>query len=89
MVKGIGKALRAIRIANDLTSEELGEFVSKGHGCILNWENGRSQPKPTDIVRLCKVLNTDPNTLFGWGLDDVLTPRQINCAIYALLGRFR
>lgn len=36
-------------------------------GCMYDYINQVSEPNIENLIALCKALNTDPNTLLGWG----------------------
>jgi DNA-binding XRE family transcriptional regulator len=52
----VGKAIRAARLAANLTTSGLGQKIGTGSGPISNYERGKTNPGPTIRARLARVL---------------------------------
>ena len=61
----LGEKLKAARKAAGLSQKELAEAVGAKHNSVSNWENGLNSPSTNTILELCRVLNIQPNELYG------------------------
>ena len=61
----LGEKLKAARKAAGLSQKELAEAVGAKHNSVSNWENGLNNPSADTILELCRVLNIQPNELYG------------------------
>lgn len=69
--------IKALRKANDMTLEELGNIVGVGKSTVRKWENGDIRNMRRDkIAKLAKALSVSPSYLMGWedekGVTDVV-----------------
>lgn len=63
----IGDKIHQLRIANNMTLEELGNKVSVGKSTVRKWEQGIIQNMKRDkIDLLARALNCSPAYLMGW-----------------------
>lgn len=63
----MGLRIRALRLAAGMTQIDLAEAVGyRDSSSITFIEQGRNNIKLEKILRLCAVLKTSPNELFGW-----------------------
>lgn len=60
-----GENLRAARLGAGLSQKQLAEAVGAKHNSVSNWENGVNSPSNATIEKLCQVLGTRPDVLFG------------------------
>lgn len=74
----IGEKIKALRLKNNLTLEQVGNAVGVGKSTVRKWENGMIANMRRDkIVSLAKALNTTPAYLLGFSeestvsLDDI------------------
>ncbi len=58
--------LKRLRKEKRLTQIELSEKIGTPYYCVSNWESGRTTMPAEIVPRLCQVLETTPNELFGW-----------------------
>ena len=59
----IGKNIRLLRSAQNMTQDQLAEALHMTRQTVSNYETGKSQPDIDTIVRLAEALQTDPNAL--------------------------
>jgi len=52
-----------------ITKEELSLMMGKSKNVVSNWENGHNKINSSDVLHLCKALNIDANTLYGYDSD--------------------
>ncbi len=63
----IGEKIKALRLKNNLTLEQVGNAVGVGKSTVRKWENGMIANMRRDkIVSLAKALNTTPAYLLGF-----------------------
>lgn len=63
----IGEKIKALRLENNLTLEQVGNAVGVGKSTVRKWENGMIANMRRDkIVSLAKALNTTPAYLLGY-----------------------
>lgn len=61
----IGKKIRALRLGNDLTQEELASRLELTKGYISQLENNLTSPSITTLFSLLEVLGTDIHEFFA------------------------
>lgn len=61
----IGKKIRALRLGNDLTQEELASRLELTKGYISQLENNLTSPSIQTLFAILEVLGTDIHTFFG------------------------
>jgi len=61
----LGKRLRRLRRAADMTQRQLAERAGVNLGSLRNWEQGTRQPLADAIVKLAKALNVTTDQLLG------------------------
>lgn len=60
----IGQKIKTARVKKGLTQEALAEKVGVQKSAVAKWENGRvSEIRRSNLLKLAKVLNIDPNSL--------------------------
>lgn len=63
----MGDKIKALRLANHMTLEELGNKVGVGKSTVRKWEQGIiANMKRDKIAKLAKALDTTPAYLMGW-----------------------
>ena len=60
------KRLKAARILNGLTGEDMGEKLNKTKMSYLNIENGRVEPKISDIIAISSILGNNIDYFFNF-----------------------
>lgn len=64
-MKNVGKLMKRIRLANDLTQEEFGERIGLQKSAVAKYENGkRLDMKRSTIVKICEEFNVSPLLFF-------------------------
>jgi len=62
----MGKRIRDLRIAAELTQEELGEKVGLQKSAIAKYENGKSENMKRSVIKkMADVLGVSPSYLMG------------------------
>ena len=61
-----GDYLKQIRLENDLSQKELAAKMKVNNYTISDWERGRTQPRPFDILLLSYVLEVSTDELLGF-----------------------
>ena len=61
---GIGENIRKLRLAHDMTQEQLGEALGKTRSAISQYETGIAIPRMGVIANMCRV--------FGCGMYDII-----------------
>lgn len=70
----IGEKIKALRLKNNLTLEQVGNAVGVGKSTVRKWENGMIANMRRDkIVSLAKALNTTPAYLLGFSEEPAST----------------
>ena len=62
-MNNIGKHIRSLRNAKNMTQEALAEALFVTRQTISNYETGKSQPDIDTLLKISQALNTDINTL--------------------------
>ena len=62
-MNNIGKHIRNIRTAKQMTQEELAEKLFVTRQTVSNYETGKSQPDIDTLILIATALDTDVNTL--------------------------
>ena len=62
-MRDIGKNIRTIRQARNMTQDILAEKLFVTRQTVSNYETGRSRPDVDMLLRIAEVLQTDPNTV--------------------------
>lgn len=60
-----GKRLRALRLEQDLTCEELGKILNKGRSTVSHWETAKRNPDLDDLLFLAKFFDVTTSYLLG------------------------
>lgn len=60
------KKIKRLRKQKKLTQIELSNILNVASTSIGNWESKRTAMPAEIVPRLCQVLETTPNELFGW-----------------------
>jgi len=61
----IGERLKEIRKKLGITQGELASLIGVSETTVWNWENGRREPRSTEINKLAKVLGVSVSYLLG------------------------
>lgn len=71
----MGSRIRELRLANDLTLEQVAQYVGVGKSTVRKWETGMiANMKRDKIASLAAVLKTTPGYLMGWDEEDIPAP---------------
>ena len=62
-MRDIGKNIRDIRLAKNLTQDQLAERLFVTRQTVSNYENGRSRPDIDTVLRIAQVQETDVNSI--------------------------
>ena len=63
----MGKRIRELRLSNQLTLEQVAQYVGVGKSTVRKWETGMiANMKRDKIASLAAVLKTTPAYLMGW-----------------------
>lgn len=62
----LGNNIRAVRKEKKLSQVELGKAVGVSRSTIANWENGRTSPATTYILKLANFFNITTDYLLGY-----------------------
>jgi DNA-binding XRE family transcriptional regulator len=64
--KKVGKIIATLRTKKGFTQEALAKAINSSIPTIWRWENDESEPRASDITKLCEVLNvTEAELLNG------------------------
>ena len=72
----VGKKLRALRLGNNLTQEELASRLELTKGYISQLENNKTSPSMSTLFNILEVLGTDVHAFFSKESDVVVTFKQ-------------
>ena len=62
-MRDIAKNIRSLRIAKNMTQDELAEKLFVTRQTVSNYETGKTRPDVDMLARIAEVLETDVNTL--------------------------
>lgn len=62
-MRDIGKNIKALRIQQNMTQDELAEKLFVTRQTVSNYETGRSRPDVEMLAQIAEVLETDVNTM--------------------------
>ena len=88
-MQNINKNIKALRIRNGLTQDELAEQLFVTRQTVSNYETGKSRPDIDMLMRIAEVLGTDINTvLYGIQPKDrkPLIRLTVGCCLSLALG---
>ncbi len=68
----VREILKSLREKNNLTQEQLAEYVMVTRQAVSRWESGETQPNTDTLKLLSKKFGVSINTLLG-------SPRQLIC----------
>ena len=71
-----GEVIRNARKSLGLTQRQLAEKIGVANTSISNWEKGLSRPDADLIQELCRVLQLQPNDIYGTGEGSAETGRR-------------
>lgn len=57
--------LLELRTSHDLSQEALAEFLGVTRASVSNYENGKGEPKYSDLIKLAKRFNVTTDYLLG------------------------
>ena len=69
--------IKAAREKKDFSQQQLGDFLGVTDGTISNYEKGVAFPRFETIIKLCELLEVEPNFLFWDDLCDSLKEKII------------
>lgn len=61
----LGKQLKALRIKNGMTQEQLAEKLNTTKAAISRYERDQRQPRLEQISEIAQILGANPDELFG------------------------
>ena len=59
-MKALGEKLRELRIKNELTEREVGQYLYVSPQAVHKWEQGRCFPAVDNLFALCELYKVDP-----------------------------
>ncbi len=62
-MRDIGKNIRDLRIAKNMTQDTLAELLFVTRQTVSNYETGRTRPDVDMVVKIAEILETDANTI--------------------------
>jgi transcriptional regulator with XRE-family HTH domain len=74
----IGKNLRALRLAKEMSQGELGEKIGVSFQQIGKYESGANAINPDRMIRIAKALDCTINDFYRGAFDDKATPFDWN-----------
>ena len=83
--KEFGKKLRSLRIANDLTQQQVADILGlKNKSTLGNWEIGNSEPDAMTFLHLCDIYKVD-NILLEFAGTSVRKGKDIDYDLFQRL----
>ena len=68
--KDMAQKIKELRVANDMTLEQVADIVGVGKSTVRKWETGMIANMRRDkIAALAKALHTTPEYLMGWSTE--------------------
>jgi transcriptional regulator with XRE-family HTH domain len=77
MILEIGKKIKALRKANDVTQEKLAEYLSLSYQAVSKWENGTAYPDITLVPAIANFFGVSADELLGMKQSD--NNKKLNC----------
>ena len=68
MSKIVGNNIKQARKYNGLTQTEVARILNMTQQQYSRFENGVFELNYSQLVQICKILNTTPNELFGFDI---------------------
>ena len=65
IAKIIGRNIKQVRSLEGISQEKLAELIGKSAHFVSLLERGQSGLSVSTVIDICRVLNTDPNTLLA------------------------
>lgn len=86
--KDMAQKIKELRVANNMTLEQVADIVGVGKSTVRKWETGMIANMRRDkIAALAKALHTTPEYLMGWSTDiEVSNLFKIQTKKFRLLG---
>jgi transcriptional regulator with XRE-family HTH domain len=72
----VGQKIRALRLGNNLTQEELASRLELTKGYISQLENNKTSPSMATLFNILEVLGTDVHQFFSKENDQVVTFKE-------------
>ena len=66
MNKSFGNKLRLLRTQQGLYQKDLAAELGVSREIISYWESGKKKPNIDTILKLCDILDTNPNELLDY-----------------------
>lgn len=89
IIVDISERIKALRLQNNLTLEQVGDIVGVGKSTVRKWETGEIKNMRRDkIAKLATALHTTPAYLMGWE-DDIekYSDEELDNAILEVFNR--
>ena len=64
-MKTIGKIIKSLRVAEDMTQEELANKLKVTRSAVGNWENDVRKPDNETLSEIADIFNVDMNYITG------------------------
>ncbi|MDH3028307.1 XRE family transcriptional regulator [Methylobacterium fujisawaense] len=71
MGENLGKAIRAARRAKKLTLAQVAEQIGVSGPAVQQWEAGRTEPSPSNLKAVARLLDLDDNELSTAALESI------------------
>lgn len=86
--KDMAQKIKELRVANDMTLEQVADIVGVGKSTVRKWETGMIANMRRDkIAALAKALHTTPEYLMGWSTEiEISNLFKIETKKFRLLG---
>lgn len=87
-MRDISKNIKDLRIAKNITQEQLAEKLFVTRQTVSNYETGKSRPDIDMIIKISEVLESDVNSVIYGVTDNVRKKEYIKLAVGAVLTLF-
>ncbi|MBQ8638639.1 MAG: helix-turn-helix transcriptional regulator [Lachnospiraceae bacterium] len=74
-VEKVAKNIREARIRKNMTQSNLADELGVSYQAVSNWERGNSMPDVSQYEDLCRILETDLESLLGFSSDTATVSR--------------
>ena len=79
MVNDMARKIKELRLARDMTLEQVADIVGVGKSTVRKWETGMiANMKRDKIALLAQALGTTPAYLMGWKEEESLPPLNLH-----------
>ena len=60
-----GERLKELRLEQNLSTQKLAKLIDSSNASISRWENGKSDIKVSELLKLCKFFKVSADYLLG------------------------